>query len=298
MRALLAATVLFCLAPAGAAFAQTTQSDPIVVTGRTPEQTQSFVERVAAVPSADQLARWDRVVCPSVAGLPARQGQFLADRIAQRAAALGLEPGAAGCQGNVAVFVTNDSDAMARQLFEQDPSLFAYLGGGGLVTLGRGAFDAQFLNSQRAVRWWHVSETIGADGRALHGDASQGGFSNAPMARAQGTRLRNETRQDFARVIIIVDARRVGGANLTALGDYIAMVALAQIDPGADTAAFPTVLNLFNAPAGQAVTGMTDWDLAYLGGLYNATRSAVNAQQQRREISRHMQSGAGGSGQP
>jgi hypothetical protein len=287
MRTLLAATALLCLSPAGAALAQTTQADTIVVTGRTPEQTQSFVERIAAVPTADQLARWDRQICPSVAGLPARQGQFLADRIAQRAFALGLQAGEAGCQGNVAVFVTNDSDAMARQMFEQDPSLFAYLGGGGLVTLGRGAFD-DFLNSQRPVRWWHVSETIGADGRALHGDASQGGFSNAPMARAQGTRLRNETRQDFARVIIIVDARRVGSANLAALADYIAMVALAGIDPGADTSAFPTVLNLFNAPPGSAVAGMTDWDLGYLDGLYNATRAAVSAQQQQREIARRM----------
>jgi hypothetical protein len=248
------------------------------------------------VPAADQLARWDREICTSVAGLPARQGQFLADRIAQRALALGLQPGEPGCQGNVAVFVTNDSDAVARQLFEQDQSLFAYLGGGGLVTMGRAAFD-EFLSSQRPVRWWHVAETVGADGLSLHGDAAQGGFSNAPMARSQGTRLRNETRQDFARVIIIVDARRVGAANLAALGDYIAMVALAQIDPSADTSAFPTVLNLFTAPA-NAVTGMSDWDVAYLDGLYNATRSAVSAQQQQREITRRMLSGGGSSGQP
>ena len=113
MRRFATALSFFLLAPLPGALAQT--APDIVVTGVRPEQAQSFVEQVAAVsPMADQLPRWDNEICTSIAGMPARQGQFLADRIAQRAATLGLRPGGPGCQANIAVFVTADSDTFAR----------------------------------------------------------------------------------------------------------------------------------------------------------------------------------------
>ena len=47
------------------------------------------------------------------------------------------------------------------------------------------------------------------------------------------------------------------------------MVALAQVDAEADTAAYPTILNLFADPA-SAPAGLTDWDRSYLTALYDA----------------------------
>jgi hypothetical protein len=145
----------------------------IVVTGVRPDQAQSFVQQVAlASPMADQLPRWDNEICTSIAGMPARQGQFLADRIAQRAAPLGLRPGGPGCQANVAVFVTANSDTFARELFERDRSRFAYRQADNVSTMGQGALD-EFLDMPRAVRWWHISETFGQNGISLAGDASK-----------------------------------------------------------------------------------------------------------------------------
>ena len=87
MRRLATALSFFLIAPLPAALAQT--APDIVVTGVRPDQAQSFVQQVAlASPMADQLPRWDNEICTSIAGMPARQGQFLADRIAQRAAPL------------------------------------------------------------------------------------------------------------------------------------------------------------------------------------------------------------------
>ncbi len=288
MRRLATALGFFLLAPIPHALAQATPD--IVVTGVRPEQTQSFVETVAAAsPMADQLPRWDNIVCTSIAGIPARQGQFIADRIAQRAAAVGLQPGGPGCQANVAVFVTSDSDAFARQLFEQDRQLFHYLQTNNVSTMGQGAMQ-DFLDTPRAVRWWHVSETYGADGLSLAGDASQGGMSNAPTARASGTRLSATTREDLTQVIIIVDARRVQGAQLAALADYVAFVALAQINPHAATADYPTIMNLFEGAQVRAdgPAALTQWDQAFLDALYNAQRNAAGAGPQRQEIARRM----------
>ncbi len=290
-RLLAAASIIWFASTVGLAAQE--QSNEIVVVGRGAEQTERFVEQISIAPtSTDQIARWDTSICASVAGLPQRQGQFLADQLARRANELGLSPGAPGCTPNVAIFVSNDANATARRMFEQDRSLFAYRSDSALASLGEAALMS-FLDTPRAVRWWHVSETITADGFALRGDASTGGIENAAAVRSSGSRLRSDVRQDFARAIIIVDASRVGDVQLSALADYIAMVTLAQINPSADASGYPSILNLFAAdPAGGGATELTAWDRAYLEGLYGATRSAVNSQQQMREIARAMQAPA------
>lgn len=291
MRRLATALTFFMLAPLPGALAQTPPD--IVVTGVRPEQTQTFVQQVTAVsPMADQLPRWDISVCTSIAGMPARQAQFVVDRIAQRGAALGLRPGEPGCLANVAIFVTSDSDAFARQLFEQDRTMFAYYQQNGVSTLGQQALD-DFLDTPRAVRWWHVSQTHGADGMPLAGDASQGGIANAPSVRANGTRLSSSTSENLTRAIIVIDARRVQGAQLATLADYVAFVALAQINPHAATSEYPTILNLFDGAQvnANAPTTLTLWDTAFLDALYKTTRNAANQRQQQAEIARRMQGG-------
>ena len=66
---------------------------------------------------------------------------------------------------------------------------------------------------------------------------------------------------------------------------------LAQLDAEADTSATPSILNLFSERAAGAdmTTRMTDWDLAYLDGLYAAPRHANNVQTQQRAITRRME---------
>jgi hypothetical protein len=281
-----AAVALLSLAPA-AANAQT-QSEAVVVTGRAPEQTRQFVSNVA-IPAGvvDQLARWDRTLCTSIAGLPARQGQFIADRIGQRAAALGLQPGEPGCQPNVTIVVARDADAAAQRMNQETPWLFAR-GESNITTLDEAAFTS-FLQSDRPVRWWHVAQRKTSEGMQLSGDTAMGGLSNAPVARSSGSRLRNDTREDLTRVVIIVDAERVGSVQLASLADYIAMVTLAQINPSAAPSGQPSILNVFD---GGAATEMTGFDTAYLDGLYRVDRLGDNIQQQR-DIARRMETGSG-----
>ncbi|MCX7358262.1 MAG: hypothetical protein NT015_08990 [Alphaproteobacteria bacterium] len=289
MRRLATALSFLMLAPMPA-LAQTTTSPDIVVTGLRPEQAQSFVTQVAIpAPTADQLPRWDNSICTSIAGMPARQGRYLADRIAQRAAAVGLQPGGPNCQANVAIFVTGQSDTFSRQLFERDRDRFAYFAANNVSTLGRGAMD-DFLTTPRAVRWWYVSQTFGADGLSLAGDASSGGMSNAPSTRASGTRLTGATRENLSQVIIVIDAQRVRGVQLATLADYVSFIALAQVNPNASTTDYPTIMNVFSgveANAG-APTSLTLWDTAFLDALYKADRNAINPATQQREIARRM----------
>lgn len=288
--AALAAAALLSASPS--ALAQTPAQSDIVITALDRDQAEAFVSQLATAPASDdQMGRWNNSICIGVAGLPARQGQFIADRIAQRAHAVGLAPGAAGCAPNVSVVVAPDGNGMAQQMFARDESLFAYRYETGVSTLGHEAFD-RFLNTERPVRWWHVTRTMSADGEAIGSGgttpSASGGWEGVQTVRSNGSLLRSTTRQDFSRVVIVVDAGRVGSAQLAALADYLAMVALAQIDPEADTSSYPTIMNLFSHRGGAAVAAMTDWDVAYLEGLYATNRDAPSPEAQQADIARRM----------
>lgn len=293
-RRLTFALVLACAAPAAAQTPPASPSDEeVVVTGRrVDEAIQNFVQELSAAPSnEDQLARWDEEVCVGVIGIRARYGQFLVDRISQRAVALGLRAGAPGCRANVVVFVTPDSDALARNLLETQKTMLGDVRQDNTNTRGHDALEA-FVNTPRPVRWWHVSYTTTNDGQRLYDlpVTHAGDMLRTQIVRTTSLgfgRLSRTTRQDFSRVIIIVDATRARGMQFDSLADYVSMVALSQVDPDADTNGLPTILNLFSDAAGRP-TALTDWDEAYLEGLYAARRNARNSRAQEGDIARRM----------
>ncbi|MGD9814060.1 MAG: hypothetical protein AB7Q23_15720 [Hyphomonadaceae bacterium] len=283
------AALALCAAAAPAA-AQTSDEDEIVVTGRPLQDVvRDFVGEVAVAPGAeDQLARWDRRICPLVAGLPERQLQYMADRIAQRALQIGLEVEGPGCRANILIFVTPDASRFAAGIVEEYRTLVGYYSENGIATLGRGPLE-DFANSTAPVRWWHVNQTVSGDGQQLGGDSSVGG-STVIRTTTPSSRVRRTTRQDFLRVLIIVDARQAEGLQFQALSDYVAMVSLAQLDPNGETTNIPSILNLFaERDSGRTPpAAMTEWDEAYLDGLYNARRTAPSDIWQARDITQTM----------
>ena len=275
------------------------QSEPIVVIGQrqTEEAIRAFVEQMSVAPRAThQLATWGHTICTGVAGLHTRFAQFINDRIAQRAEAVGLDVGEPGCRANVLIAISDDPDAIARDLYDHHKTLLGYYMQRGHGTLGRRALLQDFVNSMAPVRWWHVSRTITSDGdvidEPLDGREAQGmayeGMGDptkgAPVVQITSghSRLRASTHQSFGVAFVIVDARKLHGVSFEALADYIAMVTLAQLDPRADVSSYPTILNTFAQHGTPAA--MTDWDVAYLHGLYGATQDARNAQSQEAEI--------------
>lgn len=282
------AVAAVAMSAATPAFAQeNTEPDIVVVGERLQEMVRSFVGEVAEAPSAEQqMARWDRSICPLVAGLPQHQMQYMADRIAQRAHQVGLQTQGPGCRANILIFVTPDASVLADGIVDEYRTLVAYYSTNGISTLGRGPLE-EFTTTTAPVRWWHVNQTVSGDGQSMAGDSS----GSLVMRTSQPPgRLRRATRQDFARVLIIVDARQANGITFQALSDYLAMVSLAQLDPEGETTGVPTILNLFaeRDAGGQVPLAMTQWDEAYLDGLYNARRTAPTDLWQRRDIAARM----------
>lgn len=292
MRPVGLAFVLALLYAAPAQAQSAAESEEIVVVGeQLREMVRGFVDEVAIAPNGErQMARWDRKICPLVAGLPQRQLQYMADRIAMRAQQVGLEAEGPGCRANILIFVTPDASRLAAGIVDEYRNLVAYYSTAGVSTLGRGPLE-DFTGSTAPVRWWHVNQTVSADGQQLGTETDDA----TPVVRGgpSPSRARRATRQDFLRVLIIVDAQQAAGLQFQALADYVAMVSLAQLDPAGEATGVPSVLNVFaDRDAGRPVpTAMTQWDEEYLQGLYNARRTAPTELWQRRDIADRMAQG-------
>ncbi|HEV7690979.1 MAG TPA: hypothetical protein VGO52_09160 [Hyphomonadaceae bacterium] len=267
-------------------------SDERVIVPGTPEEAiKNFVGEIAATTSRseNQIARWSRTICPSMVGMRANYAQLVIDRISRRALDIGLDIGEPNCRPSILIIVTREPDRVAQGLFDNYKRRLGYYDGA--ETLGRNALR-DFVKSTAPVRWWHVNYTVSADGQqALGGGQSAAAVGQMPsVANRHPSRILKSTRQDAAMAFVIVDARRLEGLDLMAVADYLAMASLAQLDPEADTSAYPTILNLFGQPRADAsrTTSLTEWDIAYLKGLYEMTPEAASAARQQAEIAKSM----------
>jgi hypothetical protein len=246
----------------------------VIVEGRVlREEAEAFVDEVAAPARRRGLARWGGRVCTGVVNLQRDLSQALIDHISRVAVEQGLRVGDPGCRPNVVIIFATDAPALASALVEADRRAF-HLGVGALDR-GKTALEA-FQTSEAPVRWWHVSMPVigGTHQRAvrLPGDSGR--------IYVPGEGLVNKGRpisDELNKVIIVVDADRLGGANLRQLGEYLSLVALAQVDPDGETQGLDTVLNVFSDPT---IEGLTPWDRTYLRALYRAPSERIDSNDQ------------------
>lgn len=278
-------------APATAAASQDTPTrlEDIEVIGRPLEQMiRGFVKEVAAPNRGRNLARWDGGVCVGAANLKAEAAQYIVDRVSTVAEDLGLTPGRPGCTPNILVVASDQPSALAAAMVAERPR--AFIVGGSGMDQGRSALRA-FQTADKPVRWWAVSVPVDADSGAtatrIPGECRNDCSSVMDMAPVvnltSASRLSTQIVDNLNRVIVIVDVNQAGQVSAQQLADYVAMVSLAQIDPEADTSTYSSILNVFAYP--QDAATLTDWDIAYLRGLYNAERNQRIAGANRLEVS-------------
>lgn len=261
-----------------------TEVEEVVVVGERLQTTaQTFVRALAAPPPGRKAARWDEPLCVGVIGMRSDLAQLMVDRITAVALELGVRTGRPGCRPNVFIVATADGDATARELVRSSPR--DYRPGTAGAERGEAALEA-FQSSGQPIRWWHVSLAVNADtGQPIQRLPGQQPFV-APRERTRPadfgayativspSLIRDETRDVLARVVIVLESSALDRASFGQISDYIAMVALAQIDPEA-APEVPSILNLFrDAPAAEP--GLSAWDRAYLSALYRTDQMASN----------------------
>lgn len=275
-------------APAPAVSQDPVQLEDVVVSGRTLETLiRDFVVEVGEPNRRRGLARWNDRICVGVANLEGEAARYLADRISTVAMDLGLTPGAPGCTPNILIVATDDAGSLAAQLTGQRRRAFR-LGGSGMDRGGAALRD--FVDTDRPVRWWQMSLPVDSESGDIAvripgqctGDCVDAMDMAPQIGVASASRLTTQIVDNLIRAIVIVDVDEVGGVSALQLADYIALVSLAQIGPDADTSGYATILNVFDDPA--ASDSLTDWDIAYLEGLYAAERNHVGEAVGRSEI--------------
>jgi hypothetical protein len=327
-----AATVL-----AGApAFAQQSSGDGEYVIVQPPaageERVRAFVDTLTPpMPRGRTMSRWNGPLCLGTTGIPAEQAQAFNDRVGEIADAVGVRVQSPGCQANVLIFFARNGRSFAQELAEQHSGLVSTSGEFG-ASLGRDALH-DFTDSERAVRWWHISVSA-TDGMVFGRSSAEsaqrgridhelnatsatpesigGGAADSTRPAAEGlsarerqlneqtlnrttnsvrvrdvSRLRSNATQQFDRVLIVIDVPSVRSLRLASLADYVAMATLAQINPDAQIAATPSILNLFSE-ATPRPEALTSWDLSYLQGLYRTAIDARNVSEQERQIVQSM----------
>ncbi len=99
---------------------------------------------------------------------------------------------------------------------------------------------------------------------------SQGGGlpPNVTTDWERSSRVARTKVSEFTYVYVILDQGRLQGMTRGQLADYVAMVGLAQIRPGARVSDAPTILKLFDDAPQAALPHMSEWDHAFLKSLY------------------------------
>ena len=245
--------------------------DEVVVRGRRMSEIEAdlrivvrdFIGDIVALPPGRGFARWHRQVCVGVNNLQTSAAQYIVDRISALALEVGLTPGEPGCVPDVIVIFAADAQELTTYMVDNWPRLFRPSAVAGGMTLSRAALD-EFAESERAVRWWHVSMPV--DARTGQRAIRLRGEGPPTVSVAGPSRMHDGTRDDLQNVIIVVDATKLTGTTWQQLADYLAVVSLAQVDPDASPAKYDSILNLFSNPA--AYSGLTDWDRSYVRALY------------------------------
>jgi hypothetical protein len=109
---------------------------------------------------------------------------------------------------------------------------------------------------------------------------------NKPGCALSGSRIVADCWEHITAVVVLVDARATGKVTLAQLADYISVVSLSQIDLSADLGGVDSILQLFAQPRPDVPPdGLTEWDYAFLDGLYRASYSPKD---QQRDIEARM----------
>lgn len=269
--------------------------DEVLVEGQRGLAATTRFVRTVAPPLTDRgMARWNGPVCVGALNMQADAAQAMADRVSDWAHSLGISIGAPGCEPNIIIVAADEVNRAAQGLVAARPRQFRI----GAPGADRGAAALRlFQSSGTLVRWWHVSLPINIDTGApavrLPGQGV-GGFGDmtrpsdfGPNAVASGSRLTRRVRDDLQQAIIVFDDDVLDRVTFAQLSDYVAMVALAHIDPTASVPGFPSILNLFQ-DGGHEEPTLTEWDRAFLQGLYSAEQTSDNSRANASEVADSM----------
>jgi hypothetical protein len=274
-----------CIAFAAPA-AEDKVTEEVIVKGTRPEvekRVNTFVKGVTHRGYAvESLVRWNKPICPLVAGIPAAQGEFILRGISQAARDAGAELDDEKCKPNFHVVLTPEPDQLLDLWRKRAPKLYGKT---------PPAQVRRILGKPRPIRvWYNVWDQCGDGidiGSIIGTDTNFGLTAVTPYGRGclKDSHLTFTRVQSISSVIVLVDLDDTKAIKLGALTDYISMVGLTDVDLDGNWGDEQTILRLFAASGDPASQKLSIWDRAFLKALYETSHTDRH---QRAEIARAM----------
>jgi len=292
VRRIVIATVLGVVL-GGGALAQG-QSDSVTVSAeKRREAISSFVTKLST-PSrlSGKLARWNVGVCPSVIGIRPEAVKFLEQRVRDTAERVGAPVSAdTDCRPNIHIVFSTAPQALVSHIRNTQPYMLGYADSKAntdalaTVKLPIQAWYANRMRDRTGKTIYETSKTAGSGNELMipcgspNDPRCPGGFMILPSAvgamASTGGRLGDGLRSEFHNAIIVADPNALLDHEMGTLGDYIAMLALAQTETPTECASLPSILNLFSKGCAAPPTELTAADEGYLRGLYSMDAQAI-----------------------
>jgi hypothetical protein len=296
--------LLACLAAASAQPLPTAPPESVTVNGvrQAPDEViAKFVETLTTSSRAGKIARWNQGVCPRTTGLSPKFALYVSWRIRDIAELVGAPLDAAkDCKPNIHVMFIDQPQALLDGVRQKSPAYLGYYD-------NEAQADA-LAKVTRPVQSWYVTQTRDLRG-ALHFDSHsiRGGrmvevpvcvfppcdsFQTIKLPEAEvyavtGTRLGDGLSSVFYHALVVAEPAKLRDIQTGTLADYIAMLALAEIDKPQVCEPLPSILNLLVPDCPQKPTALTAGDAAFLHGLYKITPTTT-VHGQRNEVAYQM----------
>ncbi len=220
-----------------------------------------------------QFTRWKAPVCPHIVGLAPLDAYVVERRIRDVAQQISApldrhDP----CTPNIVIFVTSQPQALLDAIAAKE------------FLLAAGTRSRDRLTVSYPVQPWYFGSYRDFNGKLwLDMDCELYLDDCPPHVSANDTRLRSGIQAEMNAATILVDSRYIVGMTLGSLGDYLALMALAQTPATGRCQPAPSIANLFikDCEADLHVANLSDADLAMLTALYETPEDMEKLQMMR-----------------
>ncbi len=233
-----------------------------------------------------KIARWESGICPVAVGQKPQFTAFVTARVKVIAAAVAAPvSNDKSCTPNIEIVFTTTPQELLDKIRKDDPDYLGYA--------ESSALREKLATVTHPVEARYATETIDLNGmrridsaRRLGTGITMSNFSafampssgtanrdpiylpDATYARVTGNHIDSGSKSGFNHIIIVIDSKKLAGQSFISLADYIAMLALTQLNSLDTCQQLPSVVNMLAPDCDQKVDGITKTDLAYLRGLY------------------------------
>jgi hypothetical protein len=264
-------------------------TESVTVTGTKWREAMNKFVRAFETPTAflGKIARWERRLCPVVVGQNSHFTAFITQRVKYVALAVGAPVDTKpSCAPNVEIVFTTTPQDLIDNVRKNAPIYLGY-------ATSRAERQAMAIIT-KPIQAWYTTETVDLKGRhhpdsrgspdmgvvdsnltadnILNADGSNGfaqqSLRQMPIYASNGSHIDDGIRSDFSHVLIVIDSTKLAGQEIVPLADYISMLALTQLHSLDACQLQPSIVNMLAADCDHAVNGLTQFDLAYLEGLY------------------------------